>query len=211
MLHGSTSRTSTSSTGYSVSTPLPSRHFDSSCRSRCATLVGHLALLSEPRPPRQKLRTIALHVENAVGGSASAPVTTGRKKRMKEPHIEEVANHDDPESCVGVREGTGEALTGARAGWVLSREITQFGAPTALADPEGNTHGCDIASARVALRGRRLHARTESSCTGTGRSLRRSARMARRDESGRPVPSLDQLCRVESTVLHQAEEFRGAS
>ena len=35
---------------------------------------------------------------------------------MQESYIEGLANHDDPESCVGVREGVGEALTGARAG-----------------------------------------------------------------------------------------------
>lgn len=39
------------------------------------------------------------------------PAQTGRKKRMREPHIEGVATHDDPESCGGVREGVGEALT----------------------------------------------------------------------------------------------------
>ena len=42
---------------------------------------------------------------------------------MREPHIEGVATHDDPESCVGAREGVGEALAGARTGTVLSREI----------------------------------------------------------------------------------------
>jgi hypothetical protein len=41
---------------------------------------------------------------------------------MKEPCIEDLASHDDPESCAGPREGAGEALTGARAGRVLSRE-----------------------------------------------------------------------------------------
>ncbi len=41
---------------------------------------------------------------------------------MKEPYIEGVANHDDPESCATARKGCREALTGARAGWVLSRE-----------------------------------------------------------------------------------------
>lgn len=41
---------------------------------------------------------------------------------MKEPHIEGLANHDDPESCPGIRKGIGEALTGAHAGRVLSRE-----------------------------------------------------------------------------------------
>jgi hypothetical protein len=35
---------------------------------------------------------------------------------MKALYIEGVAIHDDPESCVGVRKGAVEALTGARAG-----------------------------------------------------------------------------------------------
>jgi hypothetical protein len=30
-----------------------------------------------------------------------------------------VASHDGPESCVGVREDVGEALTGVRAGWAI--------------------------------------------------------------------------------------------
>ena len=42
---------------------------------------------------------------------------------MKESYGEGVAIHTGPESCVAVREGGGEALTGGRAGWVLSREI----------------------------------------------------------------------------------------
>ncbi len=42
---------------------------------------------------------------------------------MKEPYGEGVASHADPESCVVAREGVGEALTGAGAGRVLSREI----------------------------------------------------------------------------------------
>ncbi len=58
---------------------------------------------------------------------------------MKEPHIEGVATHDDPESCVGDREGDGEALTGARTGSVLSRENRKSGAPTPLSEAEGNT------------------------------------------------------------------------
>jgi len=35
---------------------------------------------------------------------------------MRGLRIEGVAIHDGPESCVGVREDIGEALTGARAG-----------------------------------------------------------------------------------------------
>ena len=35
---------------------------------------------------------------------------------MEELYIEGVATHDDPEPCVDVREGVGEASVGARAG-----------------------------------------------------------------------------------------------
>jgi hypothetical protein len=41
---------------------------------------------------------------------------------MKEPYDEGVANHIGPESCVFVREGRREALTGVRAGQPWSRE-----------------------------------------------------------------------------------------
>jgi hypothetical protein len=41
---------------------------------------------------------------------------------MQESYGEGIANHTGPESCVGVREGDGEALTGVRTGRVLSRE-----------------------------------------------------------------------------------------
>ncbi len=42
---------------------------------------------------------------------------------MKVSYVEGVATHNGLDSCVGVREDEGEALTGARAGRVLSREI----------------------------------------------------------------------------------------
>src|SRR5438093_1099601 len=58
---------------------------------------------------------------------------------MKEPHIEGPATHDDPESCAATREDGGEALTGARTGAVLSREIRHSGAPTPLSKAEGHT------------------------------------------------------------------------
>ena len=41
---------------------------------------------------------------------------------MQEPHNEGLANHVDPESCGHAGNGTPEALTGAHAGRVLSRE-----------------------------------------------------------------------------------------
>jgi len=41
---------------------------------------------------------------------------------MKESYTEGPASHGGPESCVGTREGSSEALTGVHIGGVLSRE-----------------------------------------------------------------------------------------
>ena len=49
---------------------------------------------------------------------------------MQVSSSEGVANHTVPESCAEAREGFGEALTGVRIGWVLSRENTTLGTPT---------------------------------------------------------------------------------
>ena len=62
------------------------------------------------------------------------------EKKMKELHIEGLAIHDDPESCVGARKVVSEALIGARAGRVLSPEISQSRVPTPLHYAEGHTH-----------------------------------------------------------------------
>jgi RNA-directed DNA polymerase len=56
---------------------------------------------------------------------------TGEELGMKESHGEGLANHTGPESCMGTGNGVNEALTGVRAGWVLSPEI------------KGNTPGAD--------------------------------------------------------------------
>jgi len=90
---------------------------------------------------------------------------------MKESYSEGVASHTGPESCAGVREGLGEALTGERAGRVWSREILlNFRVPTLWDKAEGNT--VRIVNARDArtLRGRRPRARTETPRAGIGRS-----------------------------------------
>lgn len=42
---------------------------------------------------------------------------------MEVSYSEGLATHAGPESCAGDRKVDGEALTGERAGWVLSREI----------------------------------------------------------------------------------------
>lgn len=66
---------------------------------------------------------------------------------MEESYVEGLASHGGPESCVHIREGVGEALTGVRAGRVLSREIFSTcgevcgsnGVPRPWRDAEGNT------------------------------------------------------------------------
>jgi RNA-directed DNA polymerase len=92
---------------------------------------------------------------------------------MKEPHAEGVATHGDPESCVHAREGVGEALTGAGAGRISSREKKLSRVPTLLAMAEGNMRPTANARWVVTRRGRRPRARTEPSWTGTGRSTAR--------------------------------------
>jgi hypothetical protein len=95
---------------------------------------------------------------------------------MKEPYTEEVATHGGPESCVDVREGIGEALTGARAGEVWSREIIPPG--RRRGSGLGRQHD-QVRYPRVPGRSRAvrdpLHAR-EAPCARTGRSLRPPAR-----------------------------------
>jgi hypothetical protein len=59
---------------------------------------------------------------------------------MKVSYIEDLANHNGPESCAGAGNCVGEALTGEDAGQVLNREmLNNFGAPT-LVDGSGRPH-----------------------------------------------------------------------
>ena len=104
---------------------------------------------------------------------------------MREPYGEGVASRSDPESCVVVREDGGEALTGARMGPVLSREITESGAKTLLSEAEHHAAVTAIARSLWAPRGRRPDARAETPCARTGRSPRRP-RVAPRTAPGRP-------------------------
>jgi hypothetical protein len=49
---------------------------------------------------------------------------------MEELYVEGLATHGGPESCVGIREGVGEAWTGVRAGRVIEPRNSVFGVPT---------------------------------------------------------------------------------
>ena len=106
---------------------------------------------------------------------------------MREPYTEGVATHGDPESCAHAREGVGEALTGASAGRVFSREKKQSWVPTLLAMAEGNTGSAVSARCCQTQRGRRPRARTEPSWTGTGRSTARPQETVLWDASGKQV------------------------
>src|SRR5262249_15236378 len=55
--------------------------------------------------------------------SSDAPVKAGKGLWMKVSYSEGVAIHTGPESCTFVGNGASEALTGVRAGEILSREI----------------------------------------------------------------------------------------
>ena len=80
---------------------------------------------------------------------------------MRVRHIEGLAIHFDPEPCVGIREGVGEASAGERAGQPLSRESDLTQGADAVSYVEGNMGGRAIASVRPTLRGLRpWHVRT---------------------------------------------------
>ena len=80
---------------------------------------------------------------------------TGKEQGVKVSHNEALATHIDPESCICIREGVGEALTGDRAGRPLSRDSYITPGADVVDSAEGNTDGRAIASACAARRGRR--------------------------------------------------------
>lgn len=94
---------------------------------------------------------------------------------MEELHAEGLATHGDPESCVDVPRGRGEALTGARAGRAIEPRNLRFGVPTLFKEAEGNIAGGAIASRWWTPRGLRTMARTEPPSSRTGRSQRSPA------------------------------------
>jgi hypothetical protein len=78
---------------------------------------------------------------------------------MKESYGEGLATHTDPESCGAVCEGGVEALTGARAGRVFSRERNLLRGADAV------RRGGRLHPARRYRETRRDPARSETPCT----------------------------------------------
>ena len=99
-------------------------------------------------------------------------------QRRRNSHIEGLATHDDPESCGHSREGVSEALTGAHAGRVLSREIEIVPGAESVFKVEGNTGRSATREERQTWRGRRPRACVEASGARTGRPCTPPWRMA---------------------------------
>ncbi len=97
--------------------------------------------------------------------------TTNMEKGVRGSCIEDLANHDGPELCVGDPRGRSEALTGVRAGRLLSLEnALSTGVPTRSQTTEGNTAGGAFASRQRAPRGRRTRHACDLSMLRTGRA-----------------------------------------
>ena len=127
---------------------------------------------------------------------------------MKESHDEGVASHIGPESCAVVCKGQGEALTGVRAGRVLSREnyyaLTGSSGSRRRRTVRKATADASIArdaSAPCAV-GDPV-ARTETPRTGIGRSpgrLRKRERRPHREVQGRK-PMMDDQGKSHSSIV----------
>ena len=113
--------------------------------------------------------------------------------RRRNSHIEGLATHDDPESCGRGREAVPEALTGAHAGRVLSREIEILPGAEAVFGAEGNTRCTNRGEARRGLarsttdpeHAWKRHAREPGDPVGRPRRWRRGTR---REARGRNPP-----------------------
>jgi hypothetical protein len=89
---------------------------------------------------------------------------------MKEPYAEGLATHSDPESCGHAREDMSEALTGARTGWLSSRERYKVPGAEGVGLHRRQNQPSRQGEGRRTRRGRRPHACTETPCARTGRS-----------------------------------------
>src|SRR3990172_5748290 len=108
---------------------------------------------------------------------------------MEEPCIEGVAIHGGPESCVGVCEGAGEALTGVRAGWAIEpRNQRLRGADAVTAGGRQHRRWRYRESPADPARSKNLGMHAIPPCARTGRSHACPPRMAGRAVRGRLRP-----------------------
>ena len=104
---------------------------------------------------------------------------------MKQPYGEGLASHTDPESCVDSREAGHEALTGAHAGGVLSREITGNQDADAVYSAGRQHWWVRYREHLLDLRGQRPPTCMEPPRARTGRPYQRPTRSCERAGRGR--------------------------
>jgi hypothetical protein len=82
---------------------------------------------------------------------------------MREPHVEGVATHDDPEPCIGAREDAGEALGRGTCGPGIEPRNNHFWMSTLLQRAEDNMRPIENARwARSGAVGDPVHVRNLS-------------------------------------------------
>ena len=108
--------------------------------------------------------------EALVGSRGKCAGETGKRRGRESLTMNGKANPIGPESCVSRREAWGEALTGVRAGQVLSHVTELVRDADSVCPAEGNTAARVIASAPPVPRGLRPWHVSETFCPGAGRS-----------------------------------------
>jgi hypothetical protein len=134
---------------------------------------GRETLRVSTMPAERNLRETATIMKLGVRNRAdheSAGINRHGEGDERALHRRGERPHGGPESCVGVREGVGEALAGVRAGRAIEPRNLQFGVPTLFMKRKATSPVTLCASRRGTLRGRRTRACTESSCARTGRA-----------------------------------------
>ena len=101
---------------------------------------------------------------------------------MKESCFEGLAAYSGPESCVVIRKGRSEALTGVHVGWVLSRERRSLGGAHGVGEG-GRPH-----SAHRYRKMRRGSTWSETPCI-YGNTSRENREIPRSLDPRRPMPS----------------------
>jgi hypothetical protein len=104
---------------------------------------------------------------------------------MQVRYVEDLASHDDPESCVGGREAGGEASTGKHAGGALSRENFPSGA--SMREPRTST-GWPLGLVRP--RGPHRQIAVPTATTGEARFSHRRSHQRERAASREPISGL---------------------
>src|SRR5664280_2258568 len=92
------------------------------------------------------------------------------EEELRVLYVEGLATHDDPESCVDVPRGRGEALAGARVGRAIEPRNQRVRGADVVETAEGNTVGGVMRESPTDPARSENQACTEPSCARTGRA-----------------------------------------